>query len=554
VGLSLSGAGLRRRSYAGTSDHPTPRIKLVFDSTSSESESETNEHLLEKLHLRAPVREDTSDLSSNNESFTRFEEVSECEASTSHPLVDKLYGVGVLPADDVSPPGSPSDITPTSRLSRKSRSSATLVRIPGKQREVELHDIDLPDAVLSPVPARLLDVPTVACTADESSTDDGDFADDEEARAKSPSATLTPSSPKRKKRRRHSRVIYIPLKSDTEFYTLLARALQSLQDLEEKQKVVFAQQVEELSRIVSKVASPSNSKGDMYNWREIFSLWVEAQIFESAREKDRGERSLQQAEERLDWFVDQVGRRKLATKMKSKESRQALEEFLDLNITLLDLKRFIRMNEEAARKILKKHDKRTALTATSNFPQFLHHLNAPTAGEAGALTKYDLSLPDSLTLPHVLLATMTQTLLPIIPQIDDYTCVICGDVSYKPIRLDCGHYFCLRCLVKMQKRKQDAVSLEQGHGSGSSRWQCPQCRAPVVLKADGREWFVATQRAMLIECPQTTWTWPWSSSWRSTFRRRSRRRPGQTSGSRRGSGGRPPRSRSWRTSSPTSVQ
>jgi competence CoiA-like predicted nuclease len=51
--------------------------------------------------------------------------------------------------------------------------------------------------------------------------------------------------------------------------------------------------------------------------------------------------------------------------------------------------------------------------------------------------------------------------------------MICGDIAFKPIRLACKHYFCLRDLVKMQKRGQDA---------------CPACRAPVVMQATGG-WF-----------------------------------------------------------------
>jgi hypothetical protein len=95
------------------------------------------------------------------------------------------------------------------------------------------------------------------------------------------------------------------------------------------------------------------NKTDLYAWREVFSLWIEGQIFESEREKDRGENSVVDAERRLQWFADQVGRRQLAQMMKFKESRAALEKFVNLNITLLDLKRFQVANEEAARKILK---------------------------------------------------------------------------------------------------------------------------------------------------------------------------------------------------------
>jgi hypothetical protein len=484
--LVLHWASSKLTLIAGTPDNPKTRIKLVFESTSSESDSETNEHLLGKLRLHAPPRDDTSETPSDPSN--RFEELSSGDSEhdgtsgkRSHPLVSKLYGHGLVPVNEVTPPGSP--VT-----AFRAQGSPITPKQKGKQRELDLEALNLPDPLLTPTRKSFLDhLRQEDSMCEDTSTDDGEVADDENARLVRPNGdSLAPSSPKRKKRRRHRRVIYIPLKSDTEFYTLLAKALQSLQELEAQQKVEFASQVQELSRTISKVASPAKSKADMYAWREIFSLWVEAQIFESARERDRGERSLEQAEERLHWFVDQVGRRKLAAQMKQKESRQALEAFLDLNITLLDLKRFIRLNEEAARKILKKHDKRTALTGTSDFPQFLQHLKASTAHEAGALTRPDLFLTDSHTLPHILLSTITETLLPVIPQLDDYTCLICGDISYRPIRLDCGHRFCLRCLVKMQTRKQDAVSrlctlkclLLMYLG------QCPQCRSPVVMQAD----------------------------------------------------------------------
>ena len=90
-----------------------------------------------------------------------------------------------------------------------------------------------------------------------------------------------------------------------------------------------------------------------YSWREIFSTWVEAQIFESDRERDRGERSVEDAEDRLLWFVEQVGRKDQAIKMRNKRSKEELAKFVELNETLLNLKKFSKANEEAARKILK---------------------------------------------------------------------------------------------------------------------------------------------------------------------------------------------------------
>ena len=152
---------------------------------------------------------------------------------------------------------------------------------------------------------------------------------------------------------RHRKEVFIPLTSETEFLTLLAKALESLAALQLAQKQQFAQAVQLLAREVSNVSSPSRPKTDLYVWREIFSLWVEAQIFESEREKDRGERSVEDAEAKLDWFVNQIAKRKLGKKMKHKESRVALEKFIGLNVQLLDMKRFQLANEEAARKIVR---------------------------------------------------------------------------------------------------------------------------------------------------------------------------------------------------------
>lgn len=159
-------------------------------------------------------------------------------------------------------------------------------------------------------------------------------------------------SRRRHHHRQHRREVFIPLSIDSEFLTLLAQALSSLAILQAAQKSTFAQSVRALAAEVSLVSSPSRPKTDLYIWREIFSLWVQAQIFESEREKDRGERSVGEAEVKLGWFVDQVAVQGLAKKMRHKESRIALERFIKLNVELLDMKRFQMANEEAARKIV----------------------------------------------------------------------------------------------------------------------------------------------------------------------------------------------------------
>jgi hypothetical protein len=106
-------------------------------------------------------------------------------------------------------------------------------------------------------------------------------------------------------------------------------------------------------------------------------------------------------------------------------------------------------NSEATRKILKKHTKRTAL---------------PLPADLGTM------VPAKRTsLAHIFVQAIGERLLPIIPHLDDYSCLICTALAFKPIRLACGHLFCVRCLIKMQKRGQG---------------DCPMCRAPTVLTAD----------------------------------------------------------------------
>ena len=50
-----------------------------------------------------------------------------------------------------------------------------------------------------------------------------------------------------------------------------------------------------------------------------------------------------------------------------------------------------------------------------------------------------------------------QSVISIIPQLDDYSCPICMEIAFKPIRLSCGHLFCVRCLVKLKKVTKQAV-------------------------------------------------------------------------------------------------
>lgn len=180
------------------------------------------------------------------------------------------------------------------------------------------------------------------------------------------------------------RDIIIPLASDQAFFNLLTAALTSLSSFHAEQQEQFRQSVSRLCSMISTSIQPSTSSKshsiiptpltssgvqptttsgiapsphkpntkDLYAWREIFTLWIEAEIFESSAERTRGERTVEQAEQRLQKFAAEVIKRGLGDRrtLRGKKVRGAWEEFLRLNVLLLDLKRFQMANINAARK------------------------------------------------------------------------------------------------------------------------------------------------------------------------------------------------------------
>lgn len=75
----------------------------------------------------------------------------------------------------------------------------------------------------------------------------------------------------------------------------------------------------------------------------------------------------------------------------------------------------------------------------------------------------------SETMAKAVCAQMSTDLSKIVPQVDDYSCPICSEVQWRPVRMKCQHIFCSSCAVKMQKQR---------------RKFCPLCREDVVLQAD----------------------------------------------------------------------
>lgn len=142
----------------------------------------------------------------------------------------------------------------------------------------------------------------------------------------------------------------------------------------------------------------------------------------------------------------------LVRRFRNKESQEAFFQFWGLNTGLLRILQFQSINKTAITKILKKFDKQTALDSRLNFPSLI---------------------ADDPFISHSLAKTMcrviTEKLIPVTPQLDDFLCPICMAVAYKPIRLDCNHVFCVKCMIQLQRSREN---------------KCPMCRKLVVMKAD----------------------------------------------------------------------
>ncbi|KAG1847331.1 SPX domain-containing protein [Suillus subalutaceus] len=298
--------------------------------------------------------------------------------------------------------------------------------------------------------------------------------------------------------------LIIPLQSDTAFFQLLNTALASLAEHLNTVHGGFTSTLQSLAYAISTTARPTSSSAprsfsaysmavsnaatlrprsgsrntDLYSWREIFQMYVEGEIFESF-----GERT----QTRMKRFEARMQEKR--SKLKLAGSKDALDIFMRMNFFILDLKRFQFANAEATRKILKKHTKRTALPLPSHL---LSLWNGPLPAPPPS-AELALFPQPSTPLSRLLVQAIGETLLPIVPHVDDYSCLICTSLAFKPIRLGCGHLFCVRCLVKLQKL---------------GKANCPICRAPTVLKADHTnvdyallnfmaDWFPLESRAKL---------------------------------------------------------
>ncbi|KAL2356105.1 RING-14 protein [Cryomyces antarcticus] len=257
--------------------------------------------------------------------------------------------------------------------------------------------------------------------------------------------------------RRHTRarrMIEVPLTSDAEFFTILENGLTDLETLQAREQDQLSKSIEELGSVLRRVAEPPRTlhRRDRNRWREIFQLYMDSAIFFSTNELDHGERTYEDAKKRLEHLSAELEASGVVQRFKKRDSRAALDQFMQINWSVLQNMHFHELNLKAMSKILKKFDKRTAFGVATTFPSALAPKSVLTQHTAKAIC-YQVS----------------KELIPIVPLVEPYTCPVCYGLAWRPIKLHCGHIFCIMCCIRMQ---------EEG------RRLCPMCRQDVVMRAD----------------------------------------------------------------------
>jgi hypothetical protein len=152
----------------------------------------------------------------------------------------------------------------------------------------------------------------------------------------------------------------------------------------------------------------------------------------------------------------------------------------------------------------------------------------------------------SETISKDICAQLAREVVSLVPQVVDYTCAICESqaltvrpisslgsswlippplglsLCWLPIRLDCSHLFCIRCMIKMQNQ---------------NKRHCPLCRADVVQRANESMYHHSSQPIALTPLlthrqPTSTRIWCGTSSGGSPRRPRRSRRTTRLNGAR----------------------
>ncbi|KAK6464534.1 SPX domain-containing protein [Scheffersomyces coipomensis] len=270
--------------------------------------------------------------------------------------------------------------------------------------------------------------------------------------------------------------IFITLNSDSKFFKMLNDELELLDKLRIKEEEKIITEVQKISELIATLSDPSkrNNTNELYNWRELFRIYLDSEVYFKYNEASikSSERSSLQIKKNLDSFLVNVEKSGILTKFTKKNSLQVFNEFLTMNYHLLKILQFQSLNSLALKKILKKFDKQTALGVSYKLPNLITN---------------DHIFMNGKSIAQTICFIIQNKIITLIPQLDDYTCPICMSIAYKPIKLDCGHLFCVRCLVKLKQQK---------------KVNCPICRYEnAILLADSMNLDLGLEKMMRVYFP-----------------------------------------------------
>ncbi|CAI5759758.1 unnamed protein product [Candida verbasci] len=259
--------------------------------------------------------------------------------------------------------------------------------------------------------------------------------------------------------------VYIILNSDAKFFDMLNDELNDLDLLREQEEDKIIEKVQDIAQLIR---NAKRKQTELYKWRQLFKIYLDSEVYFKYNEIfPSSQRNSEQIKKNLDEFLSNVDKSGVMTQLKKKNSLTTFNQFTEMNFHLLKILQFQTINNEALRKILKKFDKQTSLNIKNTFPKLVTNDHVFMSGSSVAQS---------------ICFIIQESIIQLIPQIDDYSCPICTNIAYKPIRLNCGHLFCVRCLVKL--KQQDKTN-------------CPMCRKPdAVANADSRNLDLDTMELM----------------------------------------------------------
>lgn len=235
-----------------------------------------------------------------------------------------------------------------------------------------------------------------------------------------------------------------------EFCGQLEDAVARVRALRDARRKVLRAQVEVLVRELGQATRPAGKSGrskrsDISVWREVFYRYIDAEVFFATRGTVRGQLTAGVARDRYDVWAKGIEESGLVQEFSNRRSVEALRDFQRVNAEMLAFDSYETLNGTAVRKILKKFGKHTSLSV----------------GDTTSVV-----FVPSTALAQDICCLLQDRVLPLVPQLSEHLCPVCCAVAFKPVRLGCGHRFCVRCLVKLRRARED---------------RCPLCRADCLL-------------------------------------------------------------------------